>query len=134
MLHSLDWQAESMQSPSSRGLPNKTNVMCYRNSALTALLHVPAFINWLNTHSADSCNLSMSGDDCLACHIRDFSSDYWSGRSETKALYDRLDQLWQVCKSKFWTYPENEQQDVVEFLTSTLQYLELEFDRSGMVE
>jgi hypothetical protein len=63
----------------------------------------------------------MIGYDCLACHIREFSSQYWSGRSDTRALHDRLDQLWQLCKSKFGTYPENKQQDVVEFLTSTRQ-------------
>jgi ubiquitin C-terminal hydrolase len=61
-----------------KGLRNP-GVLCYRNSVLQCLLHVPEFFRFLD--KADRC--PTPGDGCVFCALRSFALRYWTSADDT---------------------------------------------------
>jgi ubiquitin C-terminal hydrolase len=61
-----------------KGLRNP-GVLCYRNSVLQCLLHVPEFFRFLD--KADRC--PTPGDGCVFCALRGFAHQYWTIADDT---------------------------------------------------
>lgn len=70
-----------------KGLRNP-GVLCYRNSVLQCLLHIPEFFNYLCNR--DRC--STPGDGCVFCSLRSLALAYWSNTDQSfpKAAPDSL--------------------------------------------
>ena len=98
--------------------------MCYRNTALIVLLHLPVFVNWLELHLEEPCTISLSGTDCITCLLAHLSKAYWAGDVLTKQITDLVRQIWKASRKSFWaTVDAGQQQDCPEYLTGLIQYL-----------
>lgn len=70
-----------------RGMRNP-GVLCYRNSILQCLLHIPEFFNYLCNR--DRCRTP--GDGCVFCNLRSLALSYWSNTDQSfpQAALDSL--------------------------------------------
>lgn len=125
MLFYSSWADACKPYPRSIGFRNnENNIMCYRNSALVVLMHIPVFLNWLELHLEEACNRSQSGKDCIICLMAHLSKTYWSGDVLTDQITDLVRQVWDVSKAGFWKPDRlDQQQDCPEYLTGLIQYL-----------
>ena len=53
-------------------------VLCYRNSLIQSLFHIPKFANWLKFHHP-RCPLPL---ECTACLLRNLLNMYWTGGAD----------------------------------------------------
>ena len=78
------WHRQSAGPTPSRGLQNTQN-LCYRNSVLQALLHVPKFVNWLEQDHS-SCTIAR----CVACSLRTLCFRYWDVPEDQQTITQAL--------------------------------------------
>ncbi|KAI9815726.1 MAG: hypothetical protein M1827_002122 [Pycnora praestabilis] len=91
-------------------------VLCYRNSSLQALMHIPKFVNWLEQDHNDlrQCHIQ----NCLACSLRTLCGAYWNERVDSAEIQRVLRGFWDVVgrvrlTGARWTY--HGMQDADEF-------------------
>ena len=78
------WPSKGSRLQKSKGLKNPGN-LCYRNSILQGLMHVPSFYNFL----VDDHSTCVKGSRCTACQLRHLVLGYWT----TPAQMPQLDKL-----------------------------------------
>jgi len=91
-----DW--ERLPAASQQGFRNLTGNICYRASGIQALLHIPAFANWIMDALKPEICVAAEKEKCVSCTLYRLTSEYWSGGS--------INQTWQrlhtILKKKGW--------------------------------
>ncbi|WEW61831.1 hypothetical protein PRK78_007327 [Emydomyces testavorans] len=128
-----EWPFDCWRSPQPMGFSNETGVVCFRNCALVAVLHMPALVQWLLIHIENPCDVTVDTGECVACLLGYLCQKYRSyGKEERQDELNRLAvELWGCCRRKFWKRNPNAQQDAEEFLTHLINYLVTQFDIPG---
>ncbi|KAM3078112.1 hypothetical protein ACMFMG_002588 [Clarireedia jacksonii] len=89
-----------MPTSAQRGMYNP-NVLCYRNSLLQSLLHLPKFVNFLiEQHLPKHCVIEQQ--KCLACSLRILALKYWSPEFSSREFTVLLRRLETQFKSLRW--------------------------------
>ncbi|PSN67844.1 cysteine proteinase [Corynespora cassiicola Philippines] len=112
----------SRKNDDSRGVTNLTN-HCYQNSTLQSFMHMPAFLNWIKTHSWCT---PATAHSCGRCLLRDFAEQYWNSNPQNpmpRNPYDITQQLNDLaCHSG--NFENNAQEDSNEFYNWILGHLD----------
>ncbi len=107
---------------------------CYRNAILQAMMNLPIFVNWIQTHTITqgSCpdfRKKIGGGKtprkrCVACAFKRLSEAYWEEARNTKNVESVLADFNQVANNAGWE-PKNkdEQADSHDFITQLVNYL-----------
>lgn len=121
------WSENAVKHARSIGFENKS-VLCYRNSALEVLLHLPIFVNMLTIHGA---YCEVDGKECILCGLARLSRLYWLSDSLTDEISAEVQNVWELCQDSFWNpeqYNPKNHQDVPEFLTGLISQVIQEWD------
>ena len=104
-------KSKTLPAPS-QGLFNR-GVMCYRNSILQTLLHVPSFIEWLEQHQPHE----RQNYHCTICALRQLAAVFWSQAHSTKDVTQNVNSLETVLRNGtiFSKWRWGRQQDANEF-------------------
>lgn len=121
------WTQDALQHPRTIGFANPA-VLCYRNSALEVLLHLPVFVNMLKMHRVVC---EVAGEDCLLCSMAEVSRLYWSSDLLTDEISQSVGKLWKLCMLNFWRpslVDLKGHQDCAEFLMGFLTQVIKDWD------
>ncbi|CZT42267.1 uncharacterized protein RSE6_02126 [Rhynchosporium secalis] len=72
-----DW--DRMPVASQQGFENITGAICYRNSAVQALFHIPGFVNWVMDHLQPEKCSAANKNLCVSCCLYSLATKYWEG-------------------------------------------------------
>ncbi|PVH77792.1 cysteine proteinase [Cadophora sp. DSE1049] len=91
-----DW--DRLPAASQQGFVNLTGSICYRSGGIQALLHIPAFANWImDALKPENC-VADEKENCVSCILHRLTSEYWAGTSIIKTWK----RLHTVLKRKGW--------------------------------
>ena len=109
---SARWQRQSASPSPPKGFSN-AHVMCYRNSMIQALLHVPKLVNWLEDYH-DTCPKE---NRCTICAFQRLSLHYWQTHPNSKDVNQSMASLTANLKTTatLRTWRWGRQQDANEF-------------------
>lgn len=140
MAFDRSWHSEKLQTTG----VSRPSMTCYRRSSLQALMHAPAFINWIshhnsghmndkaisNSHRISKGNGSLTGS-CLACALRTFAAAYWKRTRDSREINSAalaIDRVISVLGSrpnfKLSTRSIHEQGDPMEFIIWILGFFD----------
>ena len=109
---SARWQRQSASPSPPKGFSN-AHVMCYRNSMIQALLHIPKLVNWLEDYH-DACPKE---NRCTICAFQRLSLLYWQTHPNSKDVNQSMAALTANLKTTatLRTWRWGRQQDANEF-------------------
>lgn len=109
---SARWQRQSASPSPPKGFSN-AHVMCYRNSMIQALLHIPKLVNWLEENH-DTCPKE---NRCTICAFQRLSLLYWQTQPNAKDVNQSMASLTANLKTTatLRTWRWSRQQDANEF-------------------
>ncbi|KAI9803524.1 MAG: hypothetical protein M1825_001867 [Sarcosagium campestre] len=111
-----------------RGIPNHNGEVCYLNSVMQALMHIPKLLNWLHMiHTAHICPITPQ-ESCLACCLRNVAEAYYLSQGTNAQVVANIEvalteMIPALAESANWDMmgQETGEQDSPEFL---LQFLD----------
>ncbi|KAJ6010549.1 hypothetical protein N7451_001961 [Penicillium sp. IBT 35674x] len=115
-----DWPA-GLAAATHIGFVNK-GTDCYKIVTFQMLLHLPAFLNWLDDYKHQhiegdkGCKTGVMGLPCRLCHFRILYHSYWDGEGNYQTSFDNLaDTILLEWDAKYGEHKG--QQDAAEFWT-----------------
>ena len=109
---SARWQRQSASPSPPKGFSN-AHVMCYRNSMIQALLHIPKLVNWLEDYH----DICPKENRCTICAFQRLSLLYWQTHPNSKDVNQSMASLTANLKTTatLRTWRWSRQQDANEF-------------------
>ncbi|KAK0122151.1 hypothetical protein ONS95_010412 [Cadophora gregata] len=77
-----DW--DRLPAASQQGFVNLTGSICYRSGGIQALLHIPAFANWVMDDLKPENCVAKEKENCVSCILHQLTTEYWAGASIMK--------------------------------------------------